>query len=70
MLLISLIYGFFVFLLNNPQYQTQGLFNQYEKLIARRNVGKADEILNRQQGDIDLINEEYQTRFGGLSRYG
>jgi len=55
---------------NNPQYQTQGLFNQYEKLISRRNVGKADEILKRQQGDIDLINEEYQTRFGSLSRYG
>tara|TARA_R110000796_G_scaffold20185_1_gene60308 strand:+ start:684 stop:1262 length:579 start_codon:yes stop_codon:yes gene_type:complete len=55
---------------NNPKIQTQGLRNLYEKLIARRNVGKAEEILNRQQGQIDLINEEYQTRFGGLSRYG
>ena len=55
---------------NNPQYQTQGLFNQYEKLISKRNVEYATEILNRQQGDIDLINKEYQTRFGGLSRYG
>jgi len=55
---------------NNPEIQTQGLTNQYNILIARRNVGKATEILNRQQGDIDLINEEYQTRFGGLSRYG
>jgi hypothetical protein len=55
---------------NNPEIRTQGLFNQYEKLIARRNVGKAEEMITRQQGEIDLINEEYQTRFGGLSRYG
>jgi len=55
---------------NNPEIQTQGLRNQYNILIARRNVGKAEEILIRQQGEIDLINEEYQTRFGGLSRYG
>jgi len=49
---------------------TGGLTKQYNILIARRNVAKADEILTRQQGQIDLINEEYQTRFGGLSRYG
>tara|TARA_R110000823_G_scaffold278542_1_gene396936 strand:- start:213 stop:791 length:579 start_codon:yes stop_codon:yes gene_type:complete len=55
---------------NNPEIRSQGLTNQYNILIARRNVGKAEEILKRQQGDIDLINEEYQSRFGGLSRYG
>ena len=55
---------------NKPEIRTSGLRNQYNILIARRNVGKAEEILNRQQRDIDLINEEYQTRFGGLSRYG
>ena len=55
---------------NNPEIRTSGLRNQYNILIARRNVGKAEEILNRQQAGIDLINEEYQTRFGGLSRYG
>lgn len=49
---------------------TQGLTNYYEKLIASRNIAKANEYATRQQGDIDLINEEYQTRFGGLSRYG
>ena len=49
---------------------TSGLTNQYNILIARRNVGKANEYATRQQGEIDLINEEYQTRFGGLSRYG
>ena len=55
---------------NNPQYQTQGLTNQYDILIARRNVEKAGEYAQRQQEGIDLINEEYQTRFGNLSRYG
>ena len=55
---------------NNPRIRTSGLTEQYNKLIARRNVGKADEFVKRQQGNIDLINEEYQTRFGGLSRYG
>jgi len=42
--------------------------SQYE--IAKQNIGKANEMITRQQGEIDLINEEYQTRFGGLSRYG
>ena len=55
---------------NNPEIRTQGLFNQYEKLIARRNVGKANEYATRQQGAIDDLNAEYQTRFGSLSRYG
>lgn len=49
---------------------TTGLTNQYNILIAKRNVAKANEMITRQQGEIDLINEEYQTRFGGLSRYG
>jgi len=34
------------------------------------NIARATEYLNRQQTDIDTINEEYQTRFGGLLRYG
>ena len=41
---------------------------QYE--IAQGNIGKANEIVQRQQGEIDRLNEEYQTRFGGISRYG
>jgi len=37
---------------------------------AQGNIGKANEMIIRQQGEIDRLNEEYQTRFGGLSRYG
>jgi hypothetical protein len=41
---------------------------QYE--IAQGNIGKGIEMVQRQQGEIDRLNEEYQTRFGGISRYG
>ena len=41
---------------------------QYE--IAQQNIGEANQLIQRQQGEIDRLNEEYQTRFGGLSRYG
>ena len=41
---------------------------QYE--IAQQNIAKANEMVQRQQGEIDRLNEEYQTRFGSLSRYG
>jgi hypothetical protein len=41
---------------------------QYE--IAQGNIAKANEMIQRQQGEIDRLNEEYQTRFGGISRYG
>ena len=41
---------------------------QYE--IAQGNIAKANEMVQRQQGEIDRLNEEYQTRFGGISRYG
>ena len=37
---------------------------------AQGNIGKANEMIIRQQGEIDRLNEEYQTRFGGISRYG
>ncbi len=38
--------------------------------IAQESIGKATEMVLRQQGEIDRLNEEYQTRFGGISRYG
>jgi hypothetical protein len=41
---------------------------QYE--IAQQNIAKGSEMIIRQQGEIDRLNEEYQTRFGGISRYG
>ena len=42
----------------------------YSNIIAQENIGKANEMVQRQQGEIDRLNEEYQTRFGSLSRYG
>tara|TARA_R110002094_G_scaffold13663_2_gene24349 strand:- start:708 stop:1343 length:636 start_codon:yes stop_codon:yes gene_type:complete len=50
------------------------ILNQAQKEIAQQNIqqniARATEYSNRQQTDIDAINEEYQTRFGGLLRYG
>ena len=37
---------------------------------AQGNIEKANQFAIRQQGEIDRLNEEYQTRFGSLSRYG
>ena len=37
---------------------------------AQENIAKANELVFRQQGEIDRLQEEYQTRYGGLSRYG
>jgi hypothetical protein len=38
--------------------------------IAQQNIAKATGFAIRQQGEIDRLNEEYQTRFGNISRYG
>ena len=43
---------------------------QAQHEIAQGNIAKASEMVQRQQGEIDRLNEEYQTRFGSLSRYG
>ena len=37
---------------------------------AQENIGKASEMVQRQQGEIDRLNEEYETRFCSLIRYG
>jgi len=37
---------------------------------AQQNISKANELVFRQQGEIDRLQEEYQTRYGNLSRYG
>ncbi|MBT6651074.1 MAG: hypothetical protein HOB54_06860 [Flavobacteriales bacterium] len=42
--------------------------SQYE--TAQQNITKANELIFKQQSQIDKLQEEYQTRFGGLSRYG
>jgi|TARA_R110000824_G_scaffold294943_2_gene483319 hypothetical protein len=44
--------------------------NMYNILIAKRNISKAEIYQERQQESINILEEEYQTRFGGLSRYG
>ena len=49
---------------------TAALTTQYNKLVARRNVSIAEVYADQQQEGINLVEQEYQTRFGGLSRYG
>jgi len=44
--------------------------NMYNILIAKRNISKAEIYQEKQQQSINILEEEYQTRFGGLSRYG
>ena len=49
---------------------TAALRNYYNILIAKRNITKAEVYAEQQQEQINLVQEEYQTRFGSLSRYG
>jgi len=49
---------------------TAALTNLYNTKIAKRNITKAEVYADKQEDEINLIEEEYQTRFGGLSRYG
>ena len=58
----------FRLILNQGNRQIISQQAQYE--TAQQNIAKASEFAIRQQGEIDRLNEEYQTRFGGLSRYG
>ena len=41
---------------------------EFEK--AQERIASANELVFRQEGEIDRLQEEYQTRYGGLSRYG
>jgi hypothetical protein len=41
---------------------------RYEE--AQERIATANELVFRQQGEIDRLQEEYQTRYGNLSRYG
>ena len=58
------------FKLNLTQSNRGIIAQQAQFEIAQGNIGKANEMIIRQQGEIDRLNEEYQTRFGGISRYG
>ena len=53
---------------NQQNYDIVQQQAQFE--TAQENIGKANEMIMRQQNEIDRLNEEYQTRFGGISRYG
>ena len=53
---------------NQQNYDIVQQQAQFE--TAQGNIGKANQFAIRQQGEIDRLNEEYQTRFGGISRYG
>jgi len=41
---------------------------RYEE--AQERIATANELVFRQEGEIDRLQEEYQTRYGNLSRYG
>ena len=47
-----------------------GFAQQARYESAQENIAKANELIFRQQGEIDRLQEEYQTRYGNLSRYG
>ena len=37
---------------------------------AQKRISQANQLIFRQQNEIDRLQEEYQTRYGNLSRYG
>ena len=47
-----------------------GFAQQARYESAQENIQTANELVFRQQGEIDRLQEEYQTRYGNLSRYG
>ena len=47
-----------------------GFAQQARYESAQENIAKSNQFAIRQQGEIDRLQEEYQTRFGGISRYG
>jgi len=47
-----------------------GFAQQARYETAQENIQKATGLVIRQQGEIDRLQEEYQTRYGNLSRYG
>ncbi len=54
--------------LNQRTYSGFAQQAEYEK--AQQRISEANQLIFRQQTEIDRLEEEYQTRFGGLSRYG
>jgi hypothetical protein len=50
---------------NRAAIQQQAKYEQ-----AQQNIKTANALVVRQSGEIDRLQEEYQTRYGNLSRYG
>ena len=48
----------------------EGLSNLYNSIIEKQNRAKAQQFADTQQAEISNILKEYETRCGGLSRYG
>ena len=46
------------------------LRQNYINLISEERINEANQLIFRQQNEIDRLQEEYQTRYGNLSRYG
>ena len=44
--------------------------DMYNSIIEKQNRAKAQQFADTQQAEISNILNEYETRFGGLSRYG
>ena len=47
-----------------------GLREAYDKLLSKEKIEAANELVFRQQSEISRLQEEYDSRFGSLSRYG
>ena len=46
------------------------LRQNYINLISEERINEANQLIFRQQNEIDRLQEEYRTRYGNLSRYG
>ena len=47
-----------------------GLREAYDKILSKEKIEAANELVFRQQSEISRLQEEYDSRFGSLSRYG
>jgi len=53
-----------------PMYGSSRFFPSKAEQQARYNVPVALKFLDKQETEVNRVQEEYQTRFGSLSRYG
>jgi len=49
---------------------SQGLREAYEQILSKEKIEAANKLIFAQQAEISRLQEEYDTRFGSLSRYG